>query len=117
MVVRRGPCNPAAEIGSCRLRSTGYGCYTGSIMFNHETVSASASPTRTERGTPVKMLFRDNREGNTGDMETGRKNNETTRLKGKNMMKVERQKQTPPVLQASQAIKPITRWISDQSIL
>jgi hypothetical protein len=44
-------------------------------------------------------------------METGGKSNETTRLKGKNMMKVERQKQTPPVLQASQAIKPITRWI------
>jgi hypothetical protein len=38
------------------------------------------------------------------DMETGKKSNQTTCLKGTNMMtKVERQKQTPLVLRASQA--------------
>jgi hypothetical protein len=46
---------------SCRRWSTRHGCCTGSIMFNHETASASASPTRREPSTQVKIFFRQQR--------------------------------------------------------
>ena len=69
MVVRRGPCNFAAEIGlpvvDCGVQ--GMADVLVSIIFNHEPIiSASASPTHTESSTRIKISVRDNGEGNTG---------------------------------------------------
>ena len=68
MVVCRGPCNSAGEIGllvvDCGVQRMA--AVLVPLCSTHETIiSASVSPTRTESSTRVKLSIRDNGEGNT----------------------------------------------------